>query len=845
MIKYYFTILLCFALNSSFAKYGLRIYGQEYPITERTMCQFFVNQAPELGDGFQINFNMSTIDDQYNEFGYIFRAVTAQGKKMDLIYQVADDTYVKISLLLGSNKKGELAIRVNRRALSNWQQVQIKANLEKNQYQLSVEGVSNQLQYNYFSPADHLKFYFGVNDQKGIATRDAINMKIRHVEFQLDNEPVADWKLDQVEGQRVNDTNGEYTASLKNPKWIRKDFTFWKPLSTHKLNGYAEVVYNHEQQKIYFVGSDQLLIIDPEKPEEAKQVFYDKPVALERGHQNFIYDEYRHEIVAYSVDHLRQYAFSMKEKKWENEFDFKMPDQTDYLHHSRYISPNDSSIYTLFGYGHHMFRKSISNFKERTRDKNTEAFPRYLAGFGLNQEKTKGYILGGYGNEYGEQKYSPHYFNQLMEYDLPHRTFKVLHTYDTARSHGYFASSNQLVVGKDHFYALLFKKNQFQGKLQLFKGSISTDSLYALADGIPYKFHDIRSFADLYYNDKLDKLYAVTTFCSDKETSLNIYSISLPIFVPENEPDIAENNQWWILAVGFLSLILAAGGYGFYRKHQAPKSVAHTPEEIKPTESKTIAEPAAVIKNQGPDRSYIKILSGFSAYDKDGNSISKKFSGLRQELFIILVMNSVNEKNGISSEYLIEYFWSDKSSKDAKNNKNVNISKLKELLKLVGGMEIVNNSGYLKLKVDESVAYVDYVKFCHLIKEPQLTDQNLIKLRAIAEGLTNIRSLNSNDWYDKLKSQVSAKSLDYFSAQLNKNSSTLAKHTIVDICSAILKLDTVNEQAMSLKCQHLVEMGHHSSARSTYDKFIEEYKTLFDEDFDLTFKEVLKESFIA
>ncbi|GJM63226.1 hypothetical protein [Persicobacter diffluens] len=845
MKKLYLIALFFVTSNWCLAKYGLRLFGQEYPIDDRTMCQFFINQPPELSDNFTIAFDFATIDDSYNEFGYIFRSFSNNGKKMDLIYQVVDGDFIKVSLLIGNQKQGEISLRIDRNTLKSWTRIKLDFDLQAHKYLIAIGEHSNQLHYQYFSSEDRLKFYFGINDHQSIATRDAINMKIRNVDFIIDGDFEARWPLTNVDGLKCPSEGGQYWAQLRNPKWIRKDFTFWKPLITKKLEGYAEVVFNTDQHKLYFIGGDRLLVIDPENIAEDSMVLYQNPVELERGHQNFIYDGIRKQLLAYSVDHMRLYPFDKEQLEWSEEFDFSMPDRTDYLHHNRYISPIDSGLYTIFGYGHHMFRKSISNFLDRTRDKNTDPFPRYLAGFGLNQENQKGYILGGFGNEYGEQKYSPHYFSQLMEYDLSNQSFKVLHTYDTSQSQGYFTSANSLVVEQDQFYAMLFKKNQFQSTLQLFKGSIENDSLEALADGIPYKFHDIRSFADLYYNKSLDKLYAVTTFCSDKETVLNVYSINLPIHVPALQQASGHGiSAFWKMMLAFGGLLLLGMTFWYIRKNQlSVKKPAGLAEEEKTEESAKVNLPTpAVQKEQVPDHSFIKILSGFSAYDQEGNSISKKFSGLRQELFIILVMNSVNGKNGISSEYLVEYFWSDKNAKDAKNNKNVNVSKLKELLKMVGGLEVVNNSGYLKLKVDESVAYIDYVKFCNLIKEEQLSEQNLAQFKGIAEGLSNIRSLNTNDWYDKLKAQVTTKLLEYISARLHQ---PLPKHMVIDMCSVILKLDTVNEEAMSVKCQFLVEMGRHSSARATYDKFVEEYKTLFAEEFDLTFKEVLKESFSA
>src|SRR5258708_2431723 len=83
-------------------------------------------------------------------------------------------------------------------------------------------------------------------------------------------------------------------------------------------------------------------------------------------------------------------------------------------------------------------------------------------------------------------------------------------------------------------------------------------------------------------------------------------------------------------------------------------------------------------------RSAIYLFGQFQVFDKEGSDITRLFTPLLKELFLIIVLYTIRNGRGISSEGLNEILWHDKPEKDAKNNRSVNLAKLKTVHEKVG-----------------------------------------------------------------------------------------------------------------------------------------------------------------
>ena len=64
---------------------------------------------------------------------------------------------------------------------------------------------------------------------------------------------------------------------------------------------------------------------------------------------------------------------------------------------------------------------------------------------------------------------------------------------------------------------------------------------------------------------------------------------------------------------------------------------------------------------------------------------------------------------------------------------------------------------------------------------------------------------------------------------------------LIQIADTILTFDILHEEAISMKCKALTALGKHSLAKEIFDKFSKGYSLLYDEPFNRTFTDIIKQ----
>ena len=237
-----------------------------------------------------------------------------------------------------------------------------------------------------------------------------------------------------------------------------------------------------------------------------------------------------------------------------------------------------------------------------------------------------------------------------------------------------------------------------------------------------------------------------------------------------------------------------------------------------------------------PDKNAIYLFGKVQIYDKNGEEISSKFSPLIKELFVCLILYTAD--NGISNDELTKLLWFDKSESSAKNNRAVNISKLRLLLADLDGCSITKESGNWRIKFSPNV-FIDYYEFIHNRNSfNKITPDRIEILSAL---ISRGQFLQEYDvlWLDPFKNRLA----DNFIELLLKYNSLLgdyeASGTKLLISDIIFSFDSVNEEALHIKCATYIAMNKRFMAKKTYDHFCQEYKSLYDEDYSRSFSSVI------
>ena len=249
-----------------------------------------------------------------------------------------------------------------------------------------------------------------------------------------------------------------------------------------------------------------------------------------------------------------------------------------------------------------------------------------------------------------------------------------------------------------------------------------------------------------------------------------------------------------------------------------------------------------VFRQGHPDpapRSAIYLFGQFQVFDRDGNDITRAFTPLLKELFLIICVYTFRNGRGISSEGLNEILWHDKSEKDAKNNRSVNIAKLKNILERTGNCVINKESGYWQLMNPDDEVFVDYKNYVSLSGSVSGTDRDYIcaVLNIIKRGA--FLTQTEYNWLDNIKSEVSNSVIDICLGFIRTQDLAKDPEFIIEITNYIFYCYQLKEDALICKCKCLILLKRHTLANNCYLRFVKAYKDIYGEELSRSFHEVI------
>ncbi len=289
----------------------------------------------------------------------------------------------------------------------------------------------------------------------------------------------------------------------------------------------------------------------------------------------------------------------------------------------------------------------------------------------------------------------------------------------------------------------------------------------------------------------------------------------------------AHNTSWiWFFIIILIDLVifLIIHYHNKYRKKRAKEKAEMLMQQADP-----------IIKIQMPVKSAIYMFGRFHVYDNNGKDITKSFSPMLKELLCLLIVYS--KRKGISSDKLKEFLWADKTDASARNNRAVYIGKLRTILNGLGTCRITNKTGYWRLETSD--IFIDYYQYKDLLSKEALNKKSIEKIIAIVNN-GNLMPAYDYLWMDVFKDETSNETIQTllnFSGNLKLGNEP---RLILKLADIIFRFDYLNEQALYLRCKAYNVLGQHASSKNSYDKFCEEYKTVYGENFNIGFKDIEK-----
>lgn len=240
-------------------------------------------------------------------------------------------------------------------------------------------------------------------------------------------------------------------------------------------------------------------------------------------------------------------------------------------------------------------------------------------------------------------------------------------------------------------------------------------------------------------------------------------------------------------------------------------------------------------KSEKIKNSAIYIFGNFQIYDKGGNDITSLFTPTIKELFLLILLSSIKNDKGISSKKLTELLWPNKSESNARNNKNVSLSRLRLLLDKIGDIDINNENTYWQINFGESV-FCDYYFVSHKLNETNLDQAQIYEiLNIVSRG--EISPDIQTEWMEDFRTEISNLIIDNLD-KISKTQDDL--HLLILISNVILKYDSLNEDSIALKCKSLYKLGKKGLAKQSYNQFCNEYLNMLDSKYDVPFNDIIE-----
>jgi DNA-binding SARP family transcriptional activator len=811
-VFFFFCKLALFAQAESS---GLFFSSHEVVQDERTSLCLTPGKPFRFPNGFSIEFDVNfRRDDGY--YGYIFRIIANGDTNIDLVSNaVSAESNIwliyKDEILL-SYKWADLPSI----DFEQWVRVRIDFDAKNNRLMTSFNEKKQEIQSPDLSHLKDFQIYFGICKAAGFHSTDACPMSIKNVSIYKPGQKLfRQWPLGKHTGNKTYDNIQQAEAWVENPHWLIDKYIRWQKLTEVEVESLNGVTSDDAGKGIFFLDDKAAYYLRYKSLDIDTIPFMEgQPYKNETGH-NLIYNKYTGELWSYDFTNPVISRFTLKTGKWSS----NRPEAnlSDYGHNNKFISPADSSFVAILGYGHYRYKGMVNSYDKKESawkqiDRSDQITPRYLSSAGyLGHDKML--VFGGYGSKSGRQELSPRSYYDLYEFSLSDYSFKPLWTLPTPRSP--FVPAETLVADSstDSFYTLLFNNGYYDSYLQLARFSISQPEMKIVGDSIPFKFRDTETWSYLWLNEEKSHLMAVIAH----RNTIALYTIAYP-------PLATEEVLQRLPANGF-PLFYAIGAGATVALLLLLTLAIRTRNRRISMKANISLEPLPVMEKRRVSAIYL--LGGFQAFNAKGETITSSFSPTLKQLFLFLLFHSAKERRGVTSARLDEALWHDKTGGSARNNRNVNISKLRTVLEETGSIEVVNKNSLWSLQFGDTT-YCDYLEVMELISKAKTdvlpTDETyrLTGLLHTGELLPNLQA----EWATFYKSDYTKEVTDTLTLLLNipenKENINLRYH----IAELLLTIDPLNEEAILTKCTALSAAGKKSQSKQTFYQFAKAYEEL-------------------
>lgn len=863
--------LLSLCIKGYSQSYGLQFFSHEVMMEKRTSLDLSSNHLYCFSKELELSFDVSFESNSNVYFGYIFRLINEKGQNIDLLYNQKEKSFQ----LVAGEAFTDISFSIDD-ALLKHQWIPFHFSIDASGIVTYYSGNRVWKTRSLNLKSTCFKIIFGANNEHDFLTRDLPPMKLRNIGITIDGKARNFWPLNESAGTEANDTINQQTATVVNPSWIKPRHSVWENRKSFTVAGNPSIAFDDKKELLYIIGNDSLY-----RMVMGNGTFAATALSVSHGHllggNQSLVDPFTQNLYNFYPDLKLVYGYDTAFNRWSGNFNIN--NLTEFWQANKFIT-KDGQLFILGGYGQLNYKNLIQRYNLITKAWDTVKpagdfyAPRYLAALGTTTSGDTAYILGGYGSNEGNQLLRPNYFYDLFLYDVRQNRFKKIYTIPELQQQ--FVLANSLIIDTAHqnYYALIFPNDRFNSQLQLITGSLTTPHFTLLGAPLPYSFNDVKSFADLFYCKTANKLVAVTLYSArENSTEVNVYTIDFPVnlFSPTEgsksarSPYFKKNLIFLVVALVLLVSVLLFSRYRKNKKLSVRKQSTTEPaiavqttgiteittsQENEPLVSTTIqqevihdsdkmpafgfttaAEDFLVTDEHRVAKSKISLFGSFEAITGEGVNLTRHFTPLLKELFLLILIDSLRYNKGVSAEKMNDILWHNKDIKDAKNNRSVNLVKLKNILEKLGHCTINRQANTWKFEFNPQEVEIDFARYLQLankgFNDSPLNVQELLSIIQAGPFLQEV----DYEWLHDSKAEISNYVIEALLNYVQSASLSGDPEKQITIANVICSFDELNEHALNIKCKSLVLLGRHALAKTAFDQFAAKYKHIYGEDF--------------
>ena len=818
-------VLLCLVGKldaSSLYDYGLHLKSHTVSAIERTSLFLDDNQPFPIKNDFTISFQMY-IRANEPDFGSILHLYTNTNQYIRFLFVAGEERHFPALVL----NEGIVTIDTHIER-EKWLNVSIHMRLKDNVIEVDYDNKKISA----MAPLQGTKSVSALFGKMESYLADVAPVNLRNIIVMQDGKQTREWKLWKHNDDVCYDKKENAIARALHPIWLIDNHIEWKLIHQAHIPGKLDVSFNARDALFYLVKPQSIEVLD-EKGTLQKEITIRGgfPAVEYPNHQ--LYDTLTNKIVSYHLKRGTTSYFSFDTEKWSNEERNK--EEASNYNHARTFNPADSSFYFFGGYGFYQYRNDLfqmksGNYKLEQVIYERPLYPRYSAAMTIVGDEL--YIFGGRGNKYGKQELSSHFYLGLCAINLKNNRSRIVWQKNMSPEDGTLMASSMYFEPSDSsFYAVSMNKGGILWKISM-KDSVYTEVSKPIHNELNYQDCDF----SLYTSPSHGKLFLVLDKIQNDHThNVAIYSINMPLVneedirQPENETFTSSRKYFYI--AGILLLFIISGTI-FYRSKYSKKKkstpVTKTREEkLSVIESHIDRKQPEIPEYQvtqekrqdfettltrtadyyDRNRASISLFGCFNVRDKEGNDITSNFTPRLKHLLILLILYTEKNPQGILASKATEILWPDKEETAARNNRNVNLRKLRVLLESIGDMEVVTENNFLRIKWGTSV-FCDYHTLMTCTKQFEQEKSEEL-LNRILELLLYGPLLPNTvfDWLDDFKDAYSSHSIDLLKNLLEIEIQRNHQEMIIRLADIMFLHDPLNEEALAAKCTVLSAQG--------------------------------------